>query len=225
MEYIKPIFLLLFVLGIVAAVSSRHAAKHYPLEDAGNQDESSLVKETLKRQDSFLTSAFDIGEEKHERKVISDSNVKDIVGNLVVKIHNQLDKDLVKGKAYLLKGKDVEPGFSPKVAPGIETDYKVQEIDAGAAGVFTYEIPDQQATLAVMFSHHADDGKFKVEAYPASQKKSAEPDLYCGMNDDNPQTADGKRREIELGFGLNAFVLMTTKNPPTLEIDIGTVAE
>lgn len=45
MEYIKPIFLLLFVLGIVAAVSSRHAAKHYPLEDAGNQDESSFVKE------------------------------------------------------------------------------------------------------------------------------------------------------------------------------------
>ena len=50
--------------------------------------------------------------------VISDSNVKDIVGNLVVKIHNQLDIDLVNGKAYLLKGKDVEPGFSPKVAPG-----------------------------------------------------------------------------------------------------------
>lgn len=45
MEYIKPMFLLLFVLGIVAAVSSRHAAKHYPVEDAGNQDESSLVKE------------------------------------------------------------------------------------------------------------------------------------------------------------------------------------
>ena len=45
MEYIKPILLLLFVLGIVAAVSSRHAAKHYPVEDAGNQDESSLVKE------------------------------------------------------------------------------------------------------------------------------------------------------------------------------------
>ena len=44
--------------------------------------------------------------------------MKDIVGNLVVKIHNQLDKDLVNGKAYLLKGKDVEPGFSPKVAPG-----------------------------------------------------------------------------------------------------------
>ena len=44
MEYIKPMFLLLFVLGIVAAVSSRHAAKHYPVEDAGNQDESSLVK-------------------------------------------------------------------------------------------------------------------------------------------------------------------------------------
>ena len=50
--------------------------------------------------------------------VISDSTVKDIVGNLVVKIHNQLDKYLVNGKAYLLKGKDVEPGFSPKVAPG-----------------------------------------------------------------------------------------------------------
>ena len=45
MEYIKPIFLLLFVFGIVAAVSSRHAAKHYPVEDAGNQNESSLVKE------------------------------------------------------------------------------------------------------------------------------------------------------------------------------------
>ena len=44
MEYIKTIFLLLFVLGIVASVSSRHAAKHYPLEDAGNQEESSLVK-------------------------------------------------------------------------------------------------------------------------------------------------------------------------------------
>ena len=43
--------------------------------------------------------------------VISDSNVKDIVGNLVVKIHNQLDKDLVNGKAYPVKGKDVEPGF------------------------------------------------------------------------------------------------------------------
>ena len=44
MEYIKPIFLLLFVLGIVASVSSRRAAKHYLAEDAGNQDESSLVK-------------------------------------------------------------------------------------------------------------------------------------------------------------------------------------
>lgn len=44
MEYIQPMFLLLFVLGIVAAVSSRHAAKHYPVEDTGNQDESSLVK-------------------------------------------------------------------------------------------------------------------------------------------------------------------------------------
>ena len=109
---------------------------------------------------------------------------------------------------------------------GIETDYKVQEIDGGAAGVFTYDIPDQQATLAVMFSHHANNpGKFKVEAHPASKKKNAEPDLYCEMNDDNPQRADGERREIELGFGLNAFVLMTTKNPPTLEIDIGTVAE
>ena len=109
---------------------------------------------------------------------------------------------------------------------GIETDYEVQEIDTGAAGVFTYDIPDQQATLAVMFSHHANDpGKFKVEAYPASEKKNAEPDLYCGMNDDNPQKADGNRRDYQLGFGLNAFVLMTTKNPPTLEIDIGTVAD
>ena len=44
MECIKPIFLLLFVLGIVSPVSSRRAAKHYPVEDAGNQDESSLVK-------------------------------------------------------------------------------------------------------------------------------------------------------------------------------------
>ena len=44
MEYIKPIFLLLFVLGIVSSVSSRRAAKHYPVEDAGNQEESSLVK-------------------------------------------------------------------------------------------------------------------------------------------------------------------------------------
>ena len=50
--------------------------------------------------------------------VSSDSNVKDTEANLVVKIHNQLDKDMVNGKAYLLKGKDVEPGFSPKVAPG-----------------------------------------------------------------------------------------------------------
>lgn len=109
---------------------------------------------------------------------------------------------------------------------GNNTYYEVQEIDTGAAGVFTYDIPHQQATLAVMFSHHANNpGKFKVEAHPASKKKNAEPDLYCGMNDDNPQRADGKRREIELGFGLNAFVLMTTKNPPTLEIDIGTVAE
>ena len=105
---------------------------------------------------------------------------------------------------------------------GNNTYYEVQEIDTGAAGVFTYDIPDQQATLAVMFNN---PGKFKVEAHPASKKKNAEPDLYCGMNDDNPQRADGKRREIELGFGLNAFVLMTTKNPPTLEIDIGTVAE
>ena len=109
---------------------------------------------------------------------------------------------------------------------GNNTYYEVQEIDTGAAGVFTYDIPDGQATLVVMFSHTADNpGKFKVEVYPASEKKNAEPDLYCGMNDDNPQRADGKRREIELGFGLNAFVLMTTKNPPTLEIDIGTVAE
>lgn len=46
MEYIKPMFLLLFVLEIVASVSSRYAAEHYPVEDAGNvnQDESSLVK-------------------------------------------------------------------------------------------------------------------------------------------------------------------------------------
>ena len=50
--------------------------------------------------------------------IISDSNVKDIAGKLVVKIHNQLGEDLVNGKAYLLKGKEVEPGFSPKVAPG-----------------------------------------------------------------------------------------------------------
>ena len=109
---------------------------------------------------------------------------------------------------------------------GNNTYYEVQEIDTGAAGVFTYDIPDQQATLAVMFSHDANDpGKFKVEAYPVSEKKNAEPDLYCGMNDDNPQKADGNRRDYQLGFGLNAFVLMTTKNPPTLEIDIGTVAK
>ena len=50
--------------------------------------------------------------------IISDSNVKDIAGKLVVKIHNQLGEDLVNGKAYLLKAKEVEPGFSPKVAPG-----------------------------------------------------------------------------------------------------------
>lgn len=109
---------------------------------------------------------------------------------------------------------------------GNNTYYEVQEIDTGAAGVFTYDIPDQQATLAVMFSHHANNhGKFKVEVYSASEKKTAEPDLYCGMNDDNPQRADGKRREFQLGFGLKAFVLMTTKNPLTLEIDIGTMAE
>ena len=50
MEYIKPIFLLLFVLGIVSSVSSRHAAKHYPVEDAGNQDESSLVKKVKRKK-------------------------------------------------------------------------------------------------------------------------------------------------------------------------------
>ena len=77
-----------------------------------------------------------------------------------------------------------------------------------------------------MFSHHANNpGKFKVEVYPASDKKKAELDLYCRMTDDNPRTADGKRREIELGFDLNAFVLMTPNNSPTLEIDIGTVAK
>ena len=48
MEYIKPTFLLLFVLGIVASVSSRHAAKHYPQKYAGNQDESSLVRKVNK---------------------------------------------------------------------------------------------------------------------------------------------------------------------------------
>ena len=52
MEYIKPIFLLLFVLGIVASVSSRRAAKHYPVEDAGNQDESSLVKKVKRKKNN-----------------------------------------------------------------------------------------------------------------------------------------------------------------------------
>ena len=46
--------------------------------------------------------------------VISDSNVKDIVGNLVVKIHNQLDKDLVNGKAYLLKREGCRAGIFSK---------------------------------------------------------------------------------------------------------------
>ena len=103
--------------------------------------------------------------------------------------------------------------------------YEVKEIDAGTAGVLTYAISDK-LTLAVMFSHHANNpGKFKVELYPASENKKAEPDLYCGMNDDNPQKADGKRHDYQLGSGLKAYVLMTTKNPPTLEIDIDTVAE
>ena len=109
---------------------------------------------------------------------------------------------------------------------GDDTDYEVQEIDTGAAGVFTYDISEPKVTLAVMFSHHANNpGKFKVELYPGSEKKNAEPDLYCEMNDDNPQKADGKRRDYQLGSGLKAFVLMTTKNSPTLQIDIATVEE
>ena len=50
--------------------------------------------------------------------VISDSNVKDIAGKLVVKIHNQLGEDLVNGTAYLLIGEKVTPGFPKKVASG-----------------------------------------------------------------------------------------------------------
>ena len=50
--------------------------------------------------------------------VISDSNVKDIVGNLVVKIRNQLDKDWVNGKAYVLKGKETEVRLPKKISQG-----------------------------------------------------------------------------------------------------------
>ena len=50
--------------------------------------------------------------------VISDSNGKDIAVKLVVKIHNQLGKDLVNGKAHLLKGTAVKPEFPKVVATG-----------------------------------------------------------------------------------------------------------
>ncbi|XP_073256248.1 uncharacterized protein [Porites lutea] len=88
MEYIKPMFLLFFVLGIVASVSSRHAAKHYPVEDAGNQEKSSLVNRTLKGQGSSLTSAFDFGEEKNKRKVSSISNVDDYSCSIFFELRN-----------------------------------------------------------------------------------------------------------------------------------------
>ena len=49
---------------------------------------------------------------------ILDSKVKDIVRNLVVKIRNQLGKELVNGKAYILKGKEGEVGLPTKISPG-----------------------------------------------------------------------------------------------------------
>lgn len=102
--------------------------------------------------------------------------------------------------------------------------YEVQEIDAGVAGVFTYDIPDLHLTLAVMFSHHVNSpGKFKVEIYPEEEKKNAEPDLYCQMNDDNPLEARSERKFERLGKNLQVYYLMTTENSPTLELDIATV--
>ena len=102
--------------------------------------------------------------------------------------------------------------------------YEVQEIDAGAAGVFTYDIPALRATLAVMFNQHANSaGKFKVKAYPEGQKKNAEPDLYCEMNDDDPWKAKNARDDKPVGEGLKVYFFMSTKNPPTLELDFATV--
>ena len=103
--------------------------------------------------------------------------------------------------------------------------YEVQEIDGGVAGVFTYDIPDLQLTLAVMFSHHVKSGKFKVEIYPEEEKKNAEPDLYCQMNDDHPLEARGERKFEDLGKNLRVYYLMTTENPLTLELDIATVRD
>lgn len=50
--------------------------------------------------------------------VISDSNVKDIAGNLVVKIRNQLDNEWVNGKAHVLKGKETKVGLPTKISAG-----------------------------------------------------------------------------------------------------------
>ena len=102
--------------------------------------------------------------------------------------------------------------------------YEVQEVDAGAAGVFTYDIPDRHLTLAVMFSHHVNSpGKFKVEVYPDEEKKNAGADLYCEMNDDDPWKAENKRDDKQLGKGLKVYYLMNKENPPTLELDIALV--
>ena len=49
---------------------------------------------------------------------ILDSKVKDIVRNLVIKIRNQLGKELVNGKAHVLKGTEGKEGLPEKISPG-----------------------------------------------------------------------------------------------------------
>ena len=75
--------------------------------------------------------------------------------------------------------------------------YHVQEVNTGAAGVFTYFNFQNYSTLALMFSHDIKDhdsgccGVFNVKLY--DELKIANKDLYNETKNDDPWDADGQR--------------------------------
>lgn len=222
MEYIKPMFLLLFVLGIVAAVSSRHAAKHYPVEDDGNQDESSLVKKTLKGQGSSLTSAFDNGEEKNKRKVSSVSNMDDDSRKVSFDVYNPgngVTWEVLN--ILILEGKKARE-LPTEVLPGQPIVYYVdQDPSTGhASGVFTYYLDDMAHTLAVMFHYIFHPSLANTGSYNVKIRRGityADQALYDELYEDS-KTADGGFHYMDMGSGFHANVKMSISDNPTLTV-------